>query len=57
MGDGVTNWRTEFEAMVEPKADSLNQAHGGFSPFVFAVGLPVVGISPPLMKSFPSWIR
>ena len=50
------NRRAKLEALVEPGADSSDQAHGGLTPLIFAVGLPVVGISPPLMKSFPSSI-
>jgi len=48
-----SNGRAKLEAMIEPGADYSDQAHGGLTPFVFAVGLPVVGISPLLMKSFP----
>ena len=54
--DRFANCRAKLEAMVEPGADCSDQAHGGLTPFVFAVGLPVVGISPPLMRSFPSSI-
>ena len=51
------NGRAQLEAVVEPRSDSSYQAHGGFAPFMFADGLPVVGISPPLMRSFPFSIR
>jgi hypothetical protein len=30
-----------------------DQAHGDFTTYNFAVGLPVVGISPALMRSLP----
>jgi hypothetical protein len=50
------NGGAKLEPLVEPGADSSDQAHGCLTPFPFALGLPVVGISPPLMKSFPSSI-
>jgi hypothetical protein len=47
------NCRAKLETLVQPGTEFGDQAHGGLSSFVFAVGLPVVGISPPLIKSFP----
>src|SRR5580704_2221559 len=51
--DRFANCRAQLEAVIEPGADCSDQAHGGLTPFLFAAGLPVVGISPPLIKSFP----
>ena len=45
------NGCAKFQAFVEPGADGCDQAHGGLTLFMLAVGLPVVGISPALMKS------
>src|ERR1044072_6911278 len=47
------NCRAELETRVEPGTVSSDQTHGALPPGLFAVGLPVVGISPPLIKSFP----
>src|SRR5437588_1015638 len=56
MLDRFANCRAHLETLVEPRADLADQAHGGLTPPLFADGLPVVGISPPLIRSLPSSI-
>ena len=47
--------RAELEALIEPVAHALDQAHDGFSAATAATR-PGVGISPALMKRFPASI-
>jgi hypothetical protein len=52
--DRFPNRPAHLQPLIEPAAEFSDQAHGGLTIVVFAVGLPVVGISPACMKSFPS---
>ena len=56
MRGSFANDCANFQAFVEPGSGSFDQAHGVLELFVFALGLPTVGISPLLMNSCPSSI-
>ena len=50
----LANRSANLKARVEPLANGFDQTHGRISVTIFeAVGLPGVGISPALIKSFP----
>src|SRR5229473_405549 len=50
------NRRSKLQPEIEPVAEFLDQAHVVFPPALLAAGSPGVGISPALMRSFPSSI-
>jgi hypothetical protein len=56
MFGGFANHGAKLQALVEPIPDFTDQPHIGLTLVVFAVGLPVVAISPALIKSLPSSI-
>src|ERR1700746_88775 len=47
---------SKLQPQIEPVAQFLDQAHVTHPPALFATGDPGVGISPALMRSFPSSI-
>jgi hypothetical protein len=53
---GFANFRAKLKPLIKPFPDFPDHAHVSLAPILFAVGLPVVGISPALMNSFPSSI-
>ena len=53
---GLAHGGRDLQARFEPVADFSDQVHGSFPMWIKALGLPGVGNSPALMRSFPSSI-
>src|SRR5579863_1986709 len=51
---GFANLRAKLKPLIKPPPDFPDHAHVFLAPALLAVELPVVGISPALMNSFPS---